>query len=154
MLGCAPRQGHVARGEKLEVAETGTRQAERLLRFHQKERPLLHLRAAFRALGVAQNLEYDGLRSTFELFLESQSLTPRKLRRYVVRTVTLLDGRISALAELQCHSTSARAAHITSFAGLETFLLRPAVEDRHGGRNLVKIPLNHPLKEIDSPFSP
>jgi len=63
ILRCSPRQSHVARGKKLEVAETGTRQAEWLLGFHQKERPLFNLRAAFRTLGVAQDLEYGRLRS-------------------------------------------------------------------------------------------
>src|SRR5580658_2591649 len=61
MLRCSPRQSHVARGKKLEVAETGARQAERLLDFHQKERSLTHLRAALRAPRAALDLEYGRL---------------------------------------------------------------------------------------------
>jgi hypothetical protein len=81
MLRCSPRQSHVARGKKLEVAETGARQAERLLGFHQKERSLAHLYAALRALRVAQDLEYDWLRSAIQSFLEFLLLALRKRGR-------------------------------------------------------------------------
>jgi hypothetical protein len=99
MLRCSPRQSHVARSKKLEVAETAARQAKRLLGFHQKERSLAHLHAALRALRGAHYLEYDWLRSEIQFFLEFLLPAFRERGRYVVRGVALLDGRVSGLAE-------------------------------------------------------
>jgi len=47
-----------------------------------------------------------------------------------------------------------RVTHVTGFAGLEALLHCPVAEDRHGRRNLVEIPLNHPFQKIDPPFPP
>src|SRR5260370_19260829 len=40
------------------------------------------------------------------------------------------------------------------FAGVEALLRCPAAKDRHGRGNLLEIPLNHPLEEIDPSFPP
>jgi len=81
MFRCPPGQSHVARGKKLEVAETGASQAERLFGFHQKERSLVHLHAALRALRIAQDLEYHWMRRAIQFFLEFLLLVLRKCWR-------------------------------------------------------------------------
>lgn len=63
-----------------------------------------NLRAAFRAFAVAQYLEYDRLRSPFELLLKLLPLLLTESSRNIVRAVALLDRRIAALGELQGHS--------------------------------------------------
>jgi hypothetical protein len=81
MLRGSQRQSHVARGKKLEVAETGARQTGRLPGFHQKEWSLAHLRAALLALRVAQDLNYDRLWSAIQFFLEFLLLALRERGR-------------------------------------------------------------------------
>jgi hypothetical protein len=57
----ATRQSGVAGWKVLEVAQTRARQAQWLLRFHEEEAVRREFGATFRTLGVAQDLEYDGL---------------------------------------------------------------------------------------------
>ena len=78
MFRCPPGQSHVPRSKKLEVAETGAWQAERLLGFHKQERSLPHLQAALRALPIAHGLEHDWLWSAIQFFLEFLLLALRK----------------------------------------------------------------------------
>ena len=154
MLRCSPRQSHVARGKKLQVAEPGARQAERLLGFHQEERSLAHLHVALRALSVAQNLDDDRLWNAIQLFLELLLLALREGWRYVVRRVVCLDRRVSALTELQGYGPGPRSAHVASFTWLQALFPSPTPEYFHGRRDLVEISLNHSLQAIHPPFAP
>src|SRR5580692_11162408 len=154
VLRSAPRQCSVARWKKLEIVETRTLKAERLLQFHRKKRTLLNLRAALRTMGLAQVLEHNGLRRLVELLLKALLFLFGELRRYKMRAVALLNPRVSTLGKLQDYGPGPIMAQVLGLAGFESLFPCPAAKYRHGRGNLLEIPLNHPFQEIDSPLPP
>ncbi len=156
-FGSAPRQCNVARWKKLQDRrDAHTEDKSGCPSSIERKEPLLNHRAALRTRGLAQVLEYNGLRRLVELLFEGAALSSRRARRYKMRAVALLNSRVSTLGKcVQDRGPGSENGACIGFRwALGPLLPCPAAKYRHGRGNLLEIPLNHLFQEIDSPFPP